>query len=267
MENTQDRFQPVYQRVELCREDAGSQSQLHSDGDLCETRTTKPIEHEVGRDIVMVAKMDLNMCMLSCIYNSITTERGRTGFRAGGDINGLVATFQERTQYSKVDREEDGYTANDMAVYLKWLKQHDHIVSYTWKKVCAETLLRKVFAQPEMIEQLPATYILFGWTLPTDERNCMIGRFKKLARELKDRRKVVREKELVRYYMNGLPKASLKKYKKLEYTHGVALRVETDRTVAIIDNKNKKWKQLKSMEEFGPNLLAFWACYLFEIKA
>lgn len=257
--------QPVHRRKDLSAVIDEFRNQLHSDGNDSETVAKKPEVHEVGNDIVVVAKMDLNMCMLSCVYNSITTNRARAGFRAGTELRDLVALFQERTRYSKVDREEDGYTAKDMATYLKWLKQQRWIRSYTWKCVEHFTLAR-VFAHPETIEKLPATFILFGYTLPSDERDNMVVRFKKRAKLLMGLPVRAREKALVKYYDDGLPKDVLQKFQKLKYTHGVAVRVEVDHRVFVIDNKNRKWKLVKSMQEFGPNLLSFWACYIFDIE-
>ena len=89
----------------------------------------------VSRDIVKLSERSNNLCLFACAVNALRSLPEKNSFVANNPRMPTKAFLEIAAKNTSIDRSVHGYTATDMADYLKHLLAAGHIKKFVWRTV------------------------------------------------------------------------------------------------------------------------------------
>jgi len=220
---------------------------------------------DVNLVTVELVKKNENMCLFLAVYNSLPLKALRRAFIAGKAKTGLNKFFELASVSIKINRDIYGYDAKDMGKYLSWLQREGRIERFQWKTYDAQRAMRQVFVCPHSFQKLPITLVLFGWGMNSERRKIFKGRWGRKEQKARHGGVVWNEADRINYFFEGQPSSFLKTAKVPLYTHGIAVRIEEDLSIWLVDNGCPRIRRVYSMYDVGIRIVAIDRCYVFDI--
>ena len=114
-----------------------------------------------------------------------------------------------------------------------------------------------------------------GYSLPSHEKLKMAKRFQTQhaqyngnhSEKTGESLRIAVEKDLLAFYNDETEMVTVrKKYQNSNYTHGIVIGVEKDKTLWLYDNGNNVRKPVENIADVAPYLFTYWRTFVFKIS-
>ena len=72
--------------------------------------------------------------------------------------------------------------------------------------------------------------------------------------------------DVLQWWKGNVDRAESKKYQNSNYTHGIVIEVEKDKTIWLYDNGNNVRKPVESIADVAPYLFTYWLTFVFKMS-
>jgi len=207
-----------------------------------------------------------NTCMFYALYNSLRTTELRIAFSDGNGYHPSLVFTNMFNQVKYLERiQNEGYTSEDMRLYLLYLRDIGRIKRFVWAPLKKDWQLSAFFCSGD---KRPVTILIFAHATVSTMRETFKKKIKSAKKSIsaggplhstRANLALARAHEnFSDYFLKKISHDDL-------YSHGAVLKRHDTGEVTFYDTSRRLVKENPTIEDIGWNLVAIFKAYKFEL--